>query len=665
MMRSLFCERHLCVFYGKLLIVFVFIFFAAPASAATDSLRNFQKILLGQKKTDSASFYTFAGRCLEKGDGNILMSTYRQLVESGQKDMVSNDLVFLRALNSKVDTNKLNENNFYVCYYLNRIVTKYHSDSLLPLQYAEQALAIAVKLNDVCLTAKAYFSVGSYYMNIKHDLLKASESHDQLNDILKKNHKNGIIDCNVDENIGYSVLYYYLEDFAAGLEYINKSIASVKLIKKPLRLFDLYCRRSFYEGELGHNDKALATLDTARMVAKELPNSADLYNYLSADTFNIYIKTGDYERALPLSKRVVLARLDGANDEYYDYLISLVKLNIHFGEYPIAEKNTDLYISTLKPWNIQRWKNAYEMKYTLSKAEHKPAEALKYFEAYTLYNDSVHHQRQNFAVIAQQIKYQTRQKEEALKLQIAANLVQEQRSNFIIAVTIAICLLLLLVLVYRTNTGLREKERLSKSFAVKLLQNTEKEQHRLANELHDGLGQELLLLKNSLIQDADNVKAAQVGDIIENVRGMARELYPSLLEVVGLQAAIANRLQKIDEQESIFVSAEIDYNGTLDKHTQLQVYRIFQEAMTNVLKYARATSVLVKLQEENGTVTLTVKDNGAGFDTEAQQRGLTGFGLQSIRQRADSINGVLKIAAEKNKGTEITLTFNVHENTHS
>ena len=113
------------------------------------------------------------------------------------------------------------------------------------------------------------------------------------------------------------------------------------------------------------------------------------------------------------------------------------------------------------------------------------------------------------------------------------------------------------------------------------------------------------------------------------------------------------------------MSAEIDYNGTLDKHTQLQVYRIFQEAMTNVLKYARATSVLVKLQEENGTVTLTVKDNGAGFDTEAQQRGLTGFGLQSIRQRADSINGVLKIAAEKNKGTEITLTFNVHENTHS
>ena len=134
-MRSLFCERSLCIFYVKLLVVFAFIFFAASASATTDSLLNFQKILLEQKKTDSSSFYTFAAQCLDKGDGNILMSTYRQLVESGQKDIVSNDLVFLRALNSKVDTNKLNENNFYVCYYLNRIVTKYHSDSLLPLQF--------------------------------------------------------------------------------------------------------------------------------------------------------------------------------------------------------------------------------------------------------------------------------------------------------------------------------------------------------------------------------------------------------------------------------------------------------------------------------------------------------------------------------------------------
>ena len=653
------CMRSGRLSFKILLIILLFIFRASfsLASPPTDSIALMQKAIIAQKTIDSADFSRFAKACIKRHEVNILMNTYRQVLEKGQKDMTISDLSFLYELNNGIDTNNLNENSVYICYDIGRIMNRYHLDSVASLVYNQRGISFAIKINDVCLTVKGYFSIAAYYMNIKHDLLKVNEYDELACELLRKSHKNGILDCNVDDNMGSAVLYYYLEDFAKGIEYLDKSIASVKLINKPQRLFDLYCRRAFFESEEEKYDKALKTLDTAHAVIQNQPNTDRMMNFLMADSFNVYVKLADYDQALLLSKKIILKKLDGDDDEYYEYLLHLVKMNTHFEQYTEAKQNIDLYTASLKAWNIQRWRNAYDMKYTLSKAQNNTVDALKYFEAYTRYNDSVHHQRRNFAVIAQQIKYQTLQKEEALKLQIIATHAEKQKANFIIAVSVALCLLLLLLLVYRRNKGLQEKDRLSKSFAKALIQNTEKEQHRLANELHDGLGQELLLLKNSLVHEQDDIKAGKVGDIIESVRGMARELYPPLLEVVGLKSAIESQLQKIDEQESIFISSEIEYSGELDNHTKLQVYRIFQEALTNVLKYAQATSVLVALKEDKGLIILTIKDNGVGFEMDEKDKGMAGFGLQSMKQRAESINGILRIHSAKNKGTEITLTF--------
>ena len=638
---------------------------SVSADPPQNALEQTQKIIVNQPTVDSSLFYSFAHDCLNSGSVDLLMNTYRQITETGQKDFTPTDIPILKEMCLKFEHKPLNENSFHILYFTGRVLMRYHLDSAGAYKWFDDAISIARKLNDNCLLVKGYYGLGSYYMNIKHDILKTNECLETVDELLKKNHQNGIIDCNVDINVAYSVLYYYLEDHAKMIEHLTKSIATVRFINKPQRLFDLYGRLCVSQALLERYNDALHSLDTAEQIAQTQPNKTTLLNFTLAERINIFIAENKFDSAQLLSKGVDIERLKiGKNDEYYDYMRSLIKMNINFNQLTAAEKNIELYKSSLKGWRLQRWESYYEFQYLLSKAKGNNAEALNYYEKYNMMDDSVHHQKQNFAVLSEQIKYHTREKEEELKLQIAANVIQSKNINLIIAGSVALSLILLLALVYRINSGLREKEKLNKNFTQKLLLNTEKEQNRLANELHDGLGQELLLLKNGLLAEHNEPRAQMVAEIIESVRGMARELYPALLEVVGLKNAIENQLNKIDQTEDIFISSNIEFNGKLEKTTELQVFRIFQEAMSNVLKYSKATSVYVGLFEQGGVVIMTIKDNGIGFPIGEKLTSLSSFGLQSMQRRAESINGKLTIDSST-EGTEIKLAFKKNGDTRS
>lgn len=193
-------------------------------------------------------------------------------------------------------------------------------------------------------------------------------------------------------------------------------------------------------------------------------------------------------------------------------------------------------------------------------------------------------------------------------------------------------------------------------FTFQLLQNTEEERNRIANELHDSVNHDLLNIKNKLI-NAQNETSVEVEKVINEVRNISRNLYPAVLETIGLEASIENLCERITDN-GLFTTCDINYQQKLSKNKELQIYRIIQEALNNTLKHGKANAAKVILTSEENSLHIEVKDNGNGFDVNEQLQNPKSFGLQSIMQRAKAIAAHININST-NKGTIILLKIPV------
>jgi signal transduction histidine kinase len=206
----------------------------------------------------------------------------------------------------------------------------------------------------------------------------------------------------------------------------------------------------------------------------------------------------------------------------------------------------------------------------------------------------------------------------------------------------------------------------------RLLTIQEEERRRISNELHDGLGGALLalrlrenLMKKSLKADqgeqvADCEKTiGYIDQIMEEIHRLIRNLNPSVLEHLGLSAAIRGLANDCAKRNGTVV--EVDMTDNIDnifpQEAQRAIYRIFQEAFTNMEKYAQASSASVVIRENGDNVSFSIKDNGKGFDL-AKIRSLRvtekGLGLTIMEERVRTLGGHFTIWSEEGKATEIS-----------
>jgi len=218
----------------------------------------------------------------------------------------------------------------------------------------------------------------------------------------------------------------------------------------------------------------------------------------------------------------------------------------------------------------------------------------------------------------------------------------------------------------------RELERLS----VRLLTAQEEERRRLARQLHDELGQTLTAAKLSLGMATQAAHAqAQVqpqaqelkerlvetGQLldraIEETRALSHRLRPPLLDELGLVPALRWLVERFTGAEGLQVELEADEGevGRLGPELEGLLYRAAQEALTNVVRHARATRARVELTRAEGRVRLTVEDDGQGFDVGRALRRGEGLGLQGLRERAALAGGTLRISSRPGTGTRLTL----------
>jgi two-component system NarL family sensor kinase len=200
----------------------------------------------------------------------------------------------------------------------------------------------------------------------------------------------------------------------------------------------------------------------------------------------------------------------------------------------------------------------------------------------------------------------------------------------------------------------------------RIVEIQEDERQRVARELHDGISQLLVSVKYSLNIAGIRQKQGQSGEeslshgieildeAISEVRRISKDLRPSVLDDLGLAAAVKSLADDFAARVGIDVQVETDRIGDiLSSEAKTALYRVMQEALTNIARHAGATKLEVRLGVKGGAVRLLIADNGAGFDARHVEETGDGHGINNMRERLESQGGWLRLRARPGKGASI------------
>jgi len=243
---------------------------------------------------------------------------------------------------------------------------------------------------------------------------------------------------------------------------------------------------------------------------------------------------------------------------------------------------------------------------------------------------------------------------------------------------ISLCLIFVAGVVafaYRTRVQrLKQAHAEQEAFSKRLLENQEQERQRIAVELHDSLGQDLLIIKNwallGLNVNGDESKlknqlseiSATASQAIEEVREIAYNLRPYQLDELGLTKAIETMMERVSHSTTIYFDSDVDeLEGFFSKEHEINFYRIVQECINNILKHSHATEASVSIKRDQGKIQLVISDNGDGLDLEkvsTRSNGNRGFGLTGMQERARILGSKVVINSTSKQGTTVSVTLN-------
>ena len=208
-----------------------------------------------------------------------------------------------------------------------------------------------------------------------------------------------------------------------------------------------------------------------------------------------------------------------------------------------------------------------------------------------------------------------------------------------------------------------------KSLEEAILEISAREQRRIAQDLHDGLGQHLTgvafmskvleqkLSDKSLPEAVEAAKIVKmVNQAIDYTRQLARGLHPVAAEPQGLMSALKKWASEVEELFHISCSFLCDKRLSIhDANLATHLYRIAQEAVNNAIRHGKSTNIVISLSGKNGTGTLMIQDDGEGFPEK--QASQPGVGLSIMNYRADMVGGSLKVQPNGGRGVAVTCVF--------
>lgn len=286
--------------------------------------------------------------------------------------------------------------------------------------------------------------------------------------------------------------------------------------------------------------------------------------------------------------------------------------------------------------------------------------AQKYRKLYTVTQDTMFAEAKARAFSREQVAFKTFEKEkENLKLINENNTIKLNNQLIIVAV---VSLFVLVILSYWFYSRIKKQKQIvaQKEMTHRLIFETEQqERERIARDLHDSVGQKLSVVKMKL--SMNNTDLHTTGELLDeaitDLRTASHNLMPEDLNK-GLVKALEEMVEQINyTQEATKINLDFSeelIQSLLPKQTELYLYRVIQEAISNALKYAQAKNIHINMDVQKGQLKLILSDDGLGFDT-ATTVGKDGIGLKNMKARIDQLKGTLQVQSKQNEGTGYTI----------
>ncbi|GGG66106.1 tetratricopeptide repeat-containing sensor histidine kinase [Epilithonimonas arachidiradicis] len=498
----------------------------------------------------------------------------------------------------------------------------------------EKCIPLSEKTNNKELLAYSYTQLGLTFMSVGQ-LDKAEEYHKKALEVLKQIPKTQTVHLITYLNLVSN--YCYKPDSKTAKVYLDKAKAMIQNYPQSQHYANYYYQEGMYYTTKQDYPKALSSLDAGVKLAKA-KNQLKLLHLLYFRMYNVYLMQKDYVKAKQQLEQILK-----------ENILSKEALNRRITYTQLAAVNDVLGQSK---------------------------EAYQWMKKSNDLGDSLNQQKLLQKLNEYEILHKTTEKQKTIN-----QLEQEKKENELMAknknlrITIlAIALglsLIIAVLIYLTY---RKQQKLNQQISIShqqdllhienerkyeatqaVLQGEEQERQRIAQDLHDSMGGMLANIRmsisaNELYQSTDIVE--KLDKSISEMRRISRNLMPETLKNLGLETALKELCESMTHKHFSIQFEAFDVSEKIPFQIQLAFYRIAQESISNVIKYAQANNVIVQISQDGNTLTLTVEDDGVGFDKSKITYGL---GLKNIENRVRLINGKVEIHSVKGEGTTINV----------
>lgn len=579
------------------------------------------------------------------------------------------------------------------------------------LRYGNEALKIAQEIDDRQLIAQSLSDLGAIYF-VKGEIDKSLELYGQSLNIREEDgDKEGMASLHfkiggayyrkleLEKSMSYFLksLYYYektnnenvianlhsniavvytaLHNYAKALDYLISAEAyfeqnklDAQLANNTLSMGNVYSSLQDTVQAINHYKKTIEIAERAHHFITE----ATAYNNLGA----IYTELGQHRRAIEYIQKALEIRTREKLDS--DAASANITLAINYTKLGEFNRSKALLLNSLGHFE----QTGYSEKTSTVYFQLIPAYAglgkmdsvFHYMDRYTqnqsaLLNDKVIEVSNEL-----ETKYQTEKKEQQIEILNQETAIQRlrlrQRGLFLLAalgVMLAGAVTFYFIFKQRKLTAEarlqqeinRQQERATRA----VLDAEERERRRIASDLHDGVGQ---ILSAALLNLNYMNKSVQVGElpdrqVVDNalqlvkdsydeMRSISHQMMPNALLKAGLASSIKEFLDKIDSKQMKIDLDVVGLDERLDEQTETVLYRTIQESVNNVVKHARASKLTIQLVKDDEGISVTVEDNGKGFDTRSLDES-KGIGLKNIRSRVALLNGSVEVDSSPGRGT--------------
>ena len=458
-----------------------------------------------------------------------------------------------------------------------------------------------------------------------------------------------------------ATIHHYQKNYPKSMEYAQIALKAFDELgnrKGKAEAMQTLGNNQYFQG----NDEEALKYFQASLVENEAANSQRGLSFSYYNIAKVYAKREEWALAIENHEKSLAIR------QQIGYKLGITESQSALGQIKMKQgKPLEALPLFKEAVDISRAIGAkYKIRDRLADLANCTGQLGRYSQAYAyqkelkVYQDSLFNEDQNQKIAAMQTRFDTEQKEKQLleqensilRLASDKNRLQKQR-NYTLGG--ALFFSLLGFFGYRINSVIKDRND-RKAFAEALIYAQEEERKRIARDLHDGVGQSLLLLKKQLqvthTITIDNTKT--ISNTLEEVRAISRDLHPFQLEKLGLVAALESQIRRVADSTGLFITKELDpVNDLLSPQAQIQLFRTVQEALNNIVKHAEATAAQVQIKQEGKEILVTIRDNGKGFDAEIAVAKMKSLGLKTMNERIQSLGGQFKIEGNDPQGTVI------------